>query len=373
MKKLLVITQKVNKNDSNLGFFHEWLLRLAGKTEKLTVICLEKGEYNLPKNVTVLSLGKEEKKLLNCYVAKLSYCRRFYKYIWRERRNYDGVFVHMNPEYCILGGILWWIWKKRILLWYTHKSVDFKLRMAEKIVNKIFTASKESFRLPSRKVEVVGHGIPVEKFTDPNFKNLKKLRGDSLFIMSVGRITPSKDWETVILAMTELQNKKLPGLDCIFFLAVGAPITQEDIKYGNRLKEIARSKANMDFTYNTYPWGTGLGGMPYVYQGQHLLIHASRTGSMDKVVLEALAAGRVVVTSGEAYAGLAEGELKDVVYSFTAGDYRELAKIIEKIYHSGILNKLPIQRGIDYVREKHNLDNVINKISNYFVCKNCQW
>lgn len=372
MKKLLVITQKVNKNDSNLGFFHEWLLRLAGKVERLTVICLEKGEYDLPSNVRVLSLGKEEMKLLNCYVVKLLYCWRFYKYIWRERRNYDGVFAHMNPEYCILGGILWRVWKKRILLWYTHKSVNWQLWMAEKFVDKIFTASKESFRLPSKKVEVVGHGIPVEKFIDPDFKYLEKLRGNSLFLMSVGRITPSKDWETVILAMAELQNKKLPGLDSMFFLVVGAPITQEDIKYGNRLKEISRSKANMAFTYSTYPWETELGGMPYVYQGQHLLIHTSRTGSMDKVVLEALAAGRVVVTSSEAYTNLAEGELKDVVYSFPAGDYKELAKIIEKIYHSGILNKLPIQPGIDYVSEKHNLDNVINKISNYFVCKNCQ-
>ena len=98
--KLLVITQKVNKNDSNLGFFHEWLLRLAGQVEKLTIICLEKGEYNLPDNVQVLSLGKNIKYQISNikFICQLKYLFRFYKYIWKFRKEYDAVFVHMNPE-----------------------------------------------------------------------------------------------------------------------------------------------------------------------------------------------------------------------------------------------------------------------------------
>src|SRR3989338_2848671 len=59
MLKLLIITQKVDKNDHILGFFHRWLEEFAKNTEKLTVICLEKGEYNLPENVKVLPLGKK--------------------------------------------------------------------------------------------------------------------------------------------------------------------------------------------------------------------------------------------------------------------------------------------------------------------------
>src|SRR3989338_3997811 len=95
--KLLIITQKVDKNDPILGFFHRWLEEFAKNVEKLTVICLGKGEYDLPENVRVLSLGKESGH------SKIKYLRRFYKYIWMERKNYDAVFVHMNPEYVILG------------------------------------------------------------------------------------------------------------------------------------------------------------------------------------------------------------------------------------------------------------------------------
>jgi hypothetical protein len=58
--KLLIITQKVDINDPILGFFHRWIEEFAKHCEKITVICLYKGTYNLPNNVKVLSLGKEE-------------------------------------------------------------------------------------------------------------------------------------------------------------------------------------------------------------------------------------------------------------------------------------------------------------------------
>lgn len=325
--KLLVITQKVNKNDSNLGFFHEWLLRLAKKVEKLTIICLEKGDYDLPKNAVVLSLGKE------AGVPRWQYIKNFYYYIFKYRHEYDGVFVHMNPEYCILGGVLWRLWHKKILLWYTHKAVNWRLRLGTLFANRIFTASKESFRLQSKKVEVTHHGIPVDFFAHQP----ENVLAEQLCLLAVGRNSPSKDFATVINAVQELKNKKyLPP-----------------IKFAIESNKIYSE-------------------IPEIYHNCHILVHTSRTGSMDKVVLEALAAGRVVATSSEAYTYLAEGELKGVVFSFPVGDYQELAKTVEKIYLSGILKTLPIQRGIDYVSQNHNLDNVIDKIVNYFLCQNCQ-
>lgn len=366
--KLLVITQKVNKNDSNLGFFHEWLLRLAGRVEKLTVICLEKGEYTLPDNVTVLSLGKERNKLLNCYIAKLLYCWRFYKFIWWERKNYDGVFVHMNPEYCILGGLLWRIWRKKILFWYTHKAVNWRLWLAEKFVNKIFTASKESFRLMSKKVEAVGHGIDVDFFDNYPIRSVpQKDLSAELNLLVVSRISPIKDLETVIkgikvLCQQFLDRHILPD-GKITLTIIGDPIGRNGEFYKNKLRQLQIDSKLTWYIY--FPSGKPYKDMLYEYKRHDALIHTSRTGSMDKVVLEALAAGLPVITSSEAYAHLAVDELKGVVHSFPAGNYQELAKTIEKVYLSGILEKLPIQQGIDYVKEKHNLNNVIDEIINY--------
>ena len=58
--KVLIITQVVDTNDPGLGFFHNWIKKLAPKFAATTVIGLQVGEYDLP-GVKVLSLGKPAK------------------------------------------------------------------------------------------------------------------------------------------------------------------------------------------------------------------------------------------------------------------------------------------------------------------------
>src|SRR3989338_9595639 len=102
--QLLILTQKVDINDDILGFMHAWILKFAQACELVTVVCLEQGEHHLPANVKVLSLGKETGK------SRLKYLFNFYRYIWRERKNYSAVFVHMNEIYVILGWLCWKLW-----------------------------------------------------------------------------------------------------------------------------------------------------------------------------------------------------------------------------------------------------------------------
>lgn len=350
MNNLLVVTQKVSQNDSNLGFFHEWLWRLAGKVEKLTIICLEKGEYQLPKNVTVLSLGKENQ------ASRWEYFKNFYRYIFLLRNDYDSVFVHMNSEYCIMGGLFWRIWHKKILLWYTHKAVNWRLRFGVVFANKIFTASKESFRLKSKKVEIVGHGIAVEIFSSAK----KKVVGENdLHLLAVGRVTPSKDLVTAIKAAIILyKEKKIP----IHFDIVGDPITKSDFMYKKDLEKMTEEiKLENGRSMVDFVGKCSHNRMPEIYYNHQILIHTSITGSMDKVVLEALATGRIVVTSSEAYADL---EKNGLVYTFKAGDCRGLAATVEKIYTSGII--IPNEKAIEYVGKNHNLETLVNKIITYF-------
>src|SRR3989344_8793777 len=98
---LLIITQKVDNNDQLLGFFIEWLKKLSQKFDKLIVLCLEKGEYDLPTNVEVVSLGKDRGD------SKLKQLFNFYYLIFNLRRKYNAVFVHMNPIWAVLGGTFW--------------------------------------------------------------------------------------------------------------------------------------------------------------------------------------------------------------------------------------------------------------------------
>ena len=364
--KFLVITQKVNKNDSNLGFFCSWLQKLSSKTDYLYVACLNEEEHSLDTTkVTVKSVSKgpaRESKNLWQTIKKFIALRKIIKSFGSE---YDAVFIHMVPEYTLLRPIFWRRKHKKILLWYTHKSVTIWLRLANLIVNKIFTASKESYRLANKKVEVSGHGIEIERFARPvgPVRNSNELR-----LLAVGRTSPVKDLETVIQGLNELckrlLNKNINPDNLINLTIIGKPLTEESNAYQNRLNQLVR-QSGLSWHIN-FTGGFPHSEMPLQYQRHDILIHTSQTGSMDKVVLEALAAGLIVVTSSEAYADLADGELKNVLFKFPLGDYQELAKTIEKIYKNDILNTIPNQRGIDYVRKQHNLDNLVSKIIGYF-------
>lgn len=361
--RLLILTQKVDINDDILGFFHGWIAEFAKNCESVLVVCLYEGQHNLPGNVRVLSLGKEKFIRSNSYhsniIRRLVSIYRFYSYIWQERQNYDSVFVHMNHEYVLLGGWLWRLLGKKIGLWYTHKSVNFKLRIAEKMVDVIFTASKESFRLPSKKLKVLGHGIDIKKFTLLNNFSIRKISANAEFnrvnIITIGRISPIKDYETLIAAAEILQKENFK----FNLQIIGGPATENDKEYLIKLKKSVQEK------------GLGeeikfIGSIPNknianYYQSADLFVNLSHTGSLDKVVLEAMASSLPVLTCNEALIPIIS-EYKGLLF-FKKKDSVELAEKIKSLYllESGIKDKM-INFFQEMVARDHNLETLAVKI-----------
>ncbi|MFZ2167325.1 MAG: hypothetical protein WAV50_00475, partial [Minisyncoccia bacterium] len=221
--KLLFITQIVDQNDSNMALAHRWIEEFAKHAERVEVVCLKSGRSDLPGNVRVHSLGKEKG------VSRVKYVFNFYRYIWQLRHEYDTVFVHMNPEYVLLGGLLWKMWGKKIALWYTHKSVPLKLRIAAHIVDTIFSASKESFRLPTSKLQAMGHGIDTELFA------LRPTSVGDLRIVTVGRITKTKRLLEMLDALDVLYARKVS----FTFDILGVPIFAHDEAYEQGVRKSA--------------------------------------------------------------------------------------------------------------------------------------
>ena len=367
--KLLIVTQKIDENDSILGFFHRWVEEFAKHCEQVTVICLQKGVYHLPNNVKVLSLGKEEAEPTRSLrrseatgkvrvgsaillLMRLKYILRFYRYIWRERKNYDAVFVHMNPIYVVLGGPLWRIWKKKAALWYTHKQVDLKLRIAEKFANIIFTASKESFRLKSKKVKIMGHGIDVDRFTP---KMIKGNKGGRLHIITVGRISPIKDYETLVFASEELIGRNVP----IHVSIVGDAPSADQKAYISHIHSLIKEK-NLEPVFS-FCGAIPNKDLPQALQRADVFVNMSHTGSLDKAILEAMAIGLPILTCNEALVSVLGGENTSLM--FKKGDARDFAgKIIEiKNMGSNKHNKLSSElRNI--VVKNHNIKNLISSL-----------
>lgn len=257
--RLLIVTQTVDRNDSNLGFFHRWIEEFAKHCERVIVICLKEGVRQLPPNVAVYSLGKEKGD-----ASRFTYARRFRTLIREHSGEYDTVFVHMNPEYVLLGGFFWRARGKKVALWYVHKSVTWMLRVALRLVDIVFTASPESFRLVSPKVHIMGHGIDTEFFSPA----ASVARGNHF--LSVGRLMQSKQHNLAIRA----------AYDASVSLRIAGEGPERE-----RLAALAR-ELDVNVTF--------LGGLTQEklrdeYRVTAKLVHRSETGSLDKVVLEAAA------------------------------------------------------------------------------------
>ena len=284
---LLLLNQRVDCSDPGHGVTVEWLAGLAKRVDKLIVITHEAGVLPEVPNAQIHSIGREQgysrpRRLL-----------RFYWLLWHVLRSekIDACFVHMVPLFSVLAAPLL---KSRcipIIQWYTHGATPKMLRVALKSVDKIVTASEASFRLPSDKVIVTGHGIDTRHFRPP-ILNSRQPR--PFTVLSIGRISPVKRYEVLLEAMAQVR-RKLP--ECRLIL-VGAPRDATGKRYLVHLQNLVR-------TLELQPCIEFIGGLPraqiltWYWQGD-VFVNLSDTDSLDKAALEAMSCGIPLITSNTA-------------------------------------------------------------------------
>ncbi|HZZ99172.1 MAG TPA: glycosyltransferase family 4 protein, partial [Candidatus Paceibacterota bacterium] len=118
-KRLLIITQKVDSHDDLLGFFPSWIKEFSKHCEKVEVIAFSAGEYDLPSNVQVHSLGKDKGD------SKLKQGMRMLNLLGRYVPESDAVFAHMSPIFAIIAWPFTFYFGKKLILWYLHRSKTF--------------------------------------------------------------------------------------------------------------------------------------------------------------------------------------------------------------------------------------------------------
>lgn len=295
--KVLMITQAVDPQADLLGFVPGWIRALAARVENLYVLAGRVAPCDLPANVEVASLGKESG------AGRLRRLSRFIRALKEAvgTKKADVVFAHMNPEYAIAAAPLS---RAPVVLWYTHRAVTRRLRVAVALSRLVVSASRESFCLDTPKLRVTGHGIDPEVFPltpPPGGANL----------LSVGRLEASKDMETVIEGAA-LLSKRLAG--------VRVTLVGEGSRRG-ALEELARKRGvRVDFR----------GSVPFpaigpVYREADVFVSASRT-ALDKAVLEAMASGRPAVACNPAFTSWMPAER-----TFAPGDAAGLAAAAERV------------------------------------------
>jgi len=310
MKKILIFTQKINKNDPVLGFFHRWLLEFSKHFEYITVVCLEVGEYDLPKNIKVLSLGKESG------ISKIKYIFNFYKYILSEIGNYDSVFVHMNEEYVLLGGLVWGLFGKKVSMWRNHHAGSWKTRLAGILSDKVFCTSRYSFTASFKNTKIMPVGIDTDFFKKDN--NITKIPHSILFL---ARISPVKKPHVLIEALGILKKDGVPFVCSIY----GNPLPK-DFAYYQSLKDRVRE---LDLeAHIVFKEGVANDDTVKIYNEHEVFINLSSSGMYDKTIFEAMACGSVVIATNKNLIGVISDD-----YLVTEDDIIGLVSKLRHIFY----------------------------------------
>jgi glycosyltransferase involved in cell wall biosynthesis len=275
--KLLIITQKADRADPILGFFHRWLLEFAAHTQTLTVIAQYRGECPLPRNVEVRSLGKEHGRFRFFQILT------FWRQIWSLRDSYDRVLVHMTPIWVVLGAPLWLVLRKRVFLWYEARGGGLALTLALLLAEKVFSATAYGLPRSTRKSVVVGHGIDTDEFVASDQPR------DPHLLCAIGRITRTKHLDVILRAFATLPSE--------YRLTIaGGTITAEDRGVEAALISLMKElhlEERVSRGFVRHPQVKSL------LRRSVLMFHACG-GGLDKVVLEAMACGCPVVTTSTA-------------------------------------------------------------------------
>jgi glycosyltransferase involved in cell wall biosynthesis len=281
---ILMLVQLVDEREWLRGFTVKWIRALAARVEHVTVITLELGEASLPANVTVYSMGKEKGK------NRLRELWRFHRAMLAVIRDVDLIFAHMTPRYILVAAPYAWWFRRPQVLWYTHGHVSLELRLAHAIARRCVTATPESFRLPSRKLDVVGHGIDMSQFA------LSEAPPPERMVLAVGRLMPVKNHDLLVEAAARLLAR--PGFEDVQVLIAGGE-TPQFPGYADTLRAVIAEQGLSGHVRL-------LGAVPYdeiaaLYRRAAATVSLSETGSLDKAVLESLASGAPVLAYGEVY------------------------------------------------------------------------
>ena len=282
---LLIVAPKLDKGDSQFGFFHRWCAEFAHHAESVVVIADAVGETALPDNVRVWSLGGEKGR--GAFRRLWKFWELFSFYYGRA----DAVFFYAAPGRVVAAAPFLLALKKMSALWYAGRMTP-AVRLAERLVYFIFTVSDKSFRLPSKKAIYIGHAIDTDLFSPTSDRQ----HSDTLRLLMVSRIAPVSDIEGLMSAVTALADiLKRP-----WSLAIaGSPRFRHDDKYLLALRKLADKKDLSDRVNFSMPSSTH--ELPAIFNGHDMHISLSKSVDVDQTVLEAMASGMIVIAAGEQY------------------------------------------------------------------------
>ena len=331
----------MDAGDTVLGFVYRWVGEFAKHFEFITVVCLERGAVELLPNVRVLSLGKEGEHSRGHYILNL------FRYILRERRNYDAVLVHMNQEYVLLAGLLWKMLGKRIYMWRNHYAGSWLTDVAAKFCTKIFCTSRSSYTAKYKKTVLMPVGVDADAYK-PQGGVLRTQRS----VLFLARMAPAKRAHILLEALGELHKRHI-DFRADFY---GTPLPQDESYLTGIKKRLAELGLGQEARFFPgLPYAQG----PKVYSAHEIFVNLSPSGMYDKTIFEASACECLVLASSLDFSKIVDGK-----FIFPQDDVKALADKLEALLSLPGEEKVRLGKEMRALAvEKHSLSELGKQIA----------
>jgi len=206
---------------SNVG----WVEEFAKKYEKLWVVSTHIGEIpHKLSDVQFFELGGGT--IARKIYALIKLTKMFLKVLASGKK--PVVFHHMSHRTAVYPGILFKFLGSRQIMWYSHLKRAKLLNAALHVVDYVVTPTLESFPIENSKVKAVGQAIKVKDF---NFKIDEQSVQNRHQVLSVGRISPAKQLEGILI------DSSWEKVNCFNELVLAGPVLDEN--YLRYLKELS--------------------------------------------------------------------------------------------------------------------------------------
>jgi len=256
----------------------------------------------------------------------------------------------MNQIYVILGAPFWRAAGKKVGLWYAHGTVSRSLQLAVKPSHIVFTSTKEGMRIETNKRAIVGQGIDTDFF-----KPLPKETNTILQLITVGRLSQSKNIETLLDACTQLKNNNI----AFHFSIIGPAITPTEERYAEKIKKQCDDLGLEKEV--TWVGAISQSALPAYLQKAEVFIHDGSTDSLDKALLEAVLCGCVVVSSNPAYRAITEKLAPALLFS--PHDAPALASTLQTLSHQPPNIRQQIMQPVfTFIHESYSISKLISGI-----------
>jgi len=343
--RLLLFNLMTDESDPVLGFAVTWIRRLAAQCERVDVLTMYRGEYDLPANARVFSAGRERG------LSKAARVAGFYRHLTRllATRRYDACFAHMMPLFACLAGPLLTARGIRTVLWYTHRQRSMQLRLGLAMSWRVVSADASSFPYRTGKLRVIGHGIDTEFYAPLQSSALAAETSPT--VVQVGRLAAIKHQATAIAAAAGTEAR---------LALIGGVQAGYSSDYERRLVNMARElgmEARCQFT----------GDLPAAevrdwYQRATVAVNMSPVGLFDKAALESMACGLPTIVCNPAFASLL-GDYADLLVTAGPEDVDGLRERLERLFALSDRERADIGRQLrESVLREHSLDRLTGRL-----------